>query len=196
MRNVLSRMVGDPGARLLGRMGLTPNMVTLLGLLFSGATAYLIASERLVAAGILLLFSALFDHLDGALARLTDRTTVFGAFLDSVVDRMTEAMVLFGMLLLALGRGSDTLAILVFLAFGFSVMVSYTRARAEGLGVSGEVGILTRPERVVLLVVGLVADGLTGHVALIAALGIIGALSLVTTLQRVAYAWRGLRDRD
>ena len=195
MRRVLSRIVGDPGARLLARLGLTPNMVTLLGLLFSVATAYLIATERLVAAGILLLVSALFDHLDGALARLTDRVTVFGAFLDSVVDRMTEAMVLFGVLLLALSRGSDVLAILVFLALGLSVLVSYTRARAEGLGVSGEVGILTRAERVVLLAAGLLAGQFT-LVALSVALGIIAALSLVTTLQRVAYARRGMRERD
>ena len=196
MRIVLSRFVGDPGARLLARLGLTPNMVTLLGLLFSAATAYLIASQRLPAAGILLLVSAMFDHLDGALARLTDRVTVFGAFLDSVVDRMTEAMVLFGVLLLALSRGSDVLAMLVFLALGLSMLVSYTRARAEGLGVSGEVGVLTRAERVVLLAVGLLTDQLAGQYALTIALGIIAALSLVTTLQRVAYAWRGMRERD
>ena len=192
MRRILNRLVGNPGARLLARLGLTPNMVTLLGLLLSAATAYLIASQRLPAASILLLVSALFDHLDGALARLTDRVTVFGAFLDSVVDRVTEAVVLFGVLLLALSRGSDVLAILVFLAFGLSVLVSYTRARAEGLGVSGEVGVLTRPERVVLLAVGLLA----GQLALTITLGVIAALSLVTTFQRVAHAWRGTRERD
>lgn len=192
LRSILTRFAGDPVARLLARLGLTPNAVTLLGLLLSGATAYLIFSERLLAAGLLLIVSALFDHLDGALARLTGRVTAFGAFLDSVVDRLTEAIVLFGVLLLALAQDSTILAILAFLALVFSMMVSYTRARAEGLGVPGEVGIMTRPERVVLMALGLVL----GELALTIALGIIAALSLVTMLHRTVHAWKGLRNRD
>ena len=192
LRSILTRFAGDPVARLLARLGLTPNAVTLLGLLLSGATAYLIFSERLLAAGLLLIVSALFDHLDGALARLSGRVTAFGAFLDSVVDRLTEAIVLFGVLLLALGQNNTILAILAFLALVFSMMVSYTRARAEGLGVPGEVGIMTRPERVVLMAVGLIV----GELALTIALGIIAALSLITMLHRTVHAWKGLRNQD
>ncbi len=192
LRSILTRFAGDPVARLLARLGLTPNAVTLLGLLLSGATAYLIFSERLLAAGLLLIVSALFDHLDGALARLSGRVTAFGAFLDSVVDRLTEAIVLFGVLLLALGQDSTILAILAFLSLVFSMMVSYARARAEGLGVGGEVGIMTRPERVVLMAAGLIV----GELALTIALGIIAALSLVTMLHRTVHAWKGLRNHD
>ena len=192
LRSILTRFAGDPVARLLARLGLTPNAVTLLGLLLSGATAYLVFSERLLAAGLLLIVSALFDHLDGALARLSGRVTAFGAFLDSVVDRLTEAIVLFGVLLLALGQNNTILAILAFLALVFSMMVSYTRARAEGLGVPGEVGIMTRPERVVLMAVGLIV----GELALTIALGIIAALSLITMLHRTVHAWKGLRNQD
>ena len=190
LRALLARLLGDPGARLLSRLGLTPNMVTLLGLLFSGGTAYLIASGRLIPAGVLLLVSGLFDFLDGALARLTDRVTTFGALLDSVVDRLSEAVVLLGALILALGRGDTPLSVLVFLAFVSSVLVSYVRARAEGLGIPGDVGIMTRPERVLILAIGLLANQLT------IALGIIATLAFVTTLQRMVHAWRALQKSD
>jgi CDP-diacylglycerol--glycerol-3-phosphate 3-phosphatidyltransferase len=190
LRSLLTRLLAQPGARLLARLGLTPTMVTLLGLLLSGGTAYLVASGRLIPGGILLLVSASFDFLVGALARLTGRATAFGALLDSVADRVSEAAVLLGVLLLALDRDEPALAVLAFLALVASLLVSYVRARAEGLGVQGEVGLLARPERVLLLAAGLLADQLA------IALGVIAALGFVTALHRMLHArWALKGDR-
>jgi CDP-diacylglycerol--glycerol-3-phosphate 3-phosphatidyltransferase len=187
LRSLLTRLIGDPGARLLSRLGLTPNAVTLLGLLLSGGAAYLVASGRLVPAGGLLLFAALFDHLDGALARLTGKATPFGALLDSVADRVSEAAVLLGVLLLGLDRGDTIMSVLAFLTLTASLLVSYVRARAEGLGVGGEVGVMGRAERVVLLAAGLLAGQLT------IAMGVIAALASVTAVHRVLHARRALK---
>ena len=186
LRAFLTRWLEIPGARLLARLGLTPNVVTLLGLALSGAAAYLAATDLLVPAGVVLLVAGIFDLLDGALARETGRVTSFGALLDSVTDRVSEAAVLLGVLVLALDREDTAMAVLAFLALAGSVLVSYTRARAESLGVPGAVGLMTRPERVLVLALGF----FTGQVSV--ALGVISALALFTTLQRVINAWRVL----
>ena len=187
LRSLATRLLADPVARLLARLGLTPNHVTLLGLLLSGGVAYLIARGWLLAAGALLVVAGAFDLLDGALARLKGQATPFGALLDSVSDRLSEALALLGVLVLALDRGSDTLSLLVFLALTGSVMVSYIRARSEGLGIPGDVGLATRPERLLILVVGLLADQLT------IAMGVIAALVFFTVAQRMLHAWRSLK---
>ena len=137
----------------------------------------------------------MFDLFDGALARETGRATPFGALLDSVVDRFAEVVVLLGLLVYYLDRSSAEGSVLVYLALAASLMVSYVRARAEGLEIECEVGVMTRPERVALLGGGLVL----GHwwsTGLLVILGVLAGLALVTTIQRVVHSHGVLRDRE
>ena len=194
-RNVLASYLTGPVARLLARAGLSPNMVTGLGLLVAGASAFLLSVGELWAGGLVLLASGVFDLFDGALARETGRVTRFGALLDSVVDRLSEAVVLFGLVVHFVDRLSTAGLVLVYLALVGSVSVSYVRARAEGLGIECGVGIMTRPERILILGVGLVI----GHwwpTALLVVLGTVAVLAFVTTAQRVAHSYSTLRQRE
>ncbi|MBI4234571.1 MAG: CDP-alcohol phosphatidyltransferase family protein [Chloroflexi bacterium] len=184
LRRLLARFFEEPAARLLHRMGLSPNAVTLLGLVLSGGAAYLASTGRFLPAGLVLLASGVFDFLDGAVARLSGRATAFGALLDSVADRVAEAGVFLGLLVFYLERGAVVPSLLCYLAFAGSVLVSYVRARSEGVGIPGAAGIMTRPERVVVLAVGLLAKQVP------IALGIIAALALFTSLQRMYHSWR------
>lgn len=188
-RNVLARYVELPTARLLGRMGLSPGKVTVIGLLLSGATAYLLSVGQFVEGGLLLLLASALDMADGALARLQGRATAAGALLDSSADRISEAVVFLGLLVFYISPLSIPEVLLIFLALVGSFMVSYLRARGEGLGVDSKVGVMTRPERVVVLAVGL----LIGQVAV--ALGIIAALSYITSLHRFWHIQRELSNR-
>ena len=198
-RKLLARYLEDPGTRLLTKLGIAPNALTLSGLVIAGASAYLLSSGYLAAGGAVLLFSAVFDTLDGAVARATGRATHFGALLDSVVDRVSEAVVLFGLLVFFLrptsSFSSNSGAVLVYVALAGSIMVSYTRARAEGLGIECKVGVMTRTERVASLGVGLIV-GQWWPPAIRIALGVIVALSAVTTVQRVLHVRRALADRE
>ena len=183
-----------PVAKGLAYLGLSPNTVTIFGLLIAGAAAYLVSVGYLWAGGIALLVSGLLDLFDGALARVTSRVSPFGALLDSFVDRASEAAVLLGLLVFYLSRSSVEGVVLVYLALVGSMLVSYLRARAEGLGIECRVGVMTRPERVAALAVGLVL----GHwwwPALFVALGLIAALTLITVVQRLFHARQNLRDR-
>ncbi len=186
VREEFSNRIGTPVALFLGGLGLTPNALTLSGLVIAGLGAFLASIDQLWGAGLVLLSSSVFDLFDGALARATDRVTRFGALLDSVVDRVSESIVLFGLLIHYLSDSDTPGAILVYLAFAGSVMVSYLRARSEGLGVDCKVGVMTRSERVAVLSVGLV----TGHWVpnvLLAALATIAAFSIVTSVHRALH---------
>ncbi|MBI4282487.1 MAG: CDP-alcohol phosphatidyltransferase family protein [Chloroflexi bacterium] len=189
VREVLGRYVERPAARLLGRVGLTPNQVTVIGLLLSGATAYLLGVGQFVGGGVLLLVASALDMADGALARLQGGTTAAGALLDSTSDRISEAVVLLGLVVFYISPLSIPEVLLVFLALIGSFMVSYLRARGEGLGVDCKVGIMTRPERVLVLAVGL----LVGHVLI--ALGIVAVLSCLTAAHRFWYIQKELSRR-
>jgi CDP-diacylglycerol--glycerol-3-phosphate 3-phosphatidyltransferase len=194
-KNVLTSYLGAPVARLLAKAGLSPNIVTAIGLLIAGASASLLAIGELWAGGLVLLGASVFDLFDGALARETGRVTRFGALFDSVVDRLSEAVVLFGLLVYFLDRSSTAGPLLVYLALVGSVAVSYVRARAEGLGIECEVGIMTRPERILILAAGIVV----GHwwtTGVLIALGIVAALAFVTTAQRVAHSYTALTKRE
>jgi CDP-diacylglycerol--glycerol-3-phosphate 3-phosphatidyltransferase len=195
----VSTYLQEPAAALLTRLGVSPNAITLSGLLVAGAGAYLLSAGQLALGGAVLLASGVFDLLDGAVARATGRVTRFGALLDSVVDRVSEAAILLGLLVFYLGRppsfDSDLGASLVFVALAGSVMVSYIRARAEGLGVECKLGVMTRPERVVTLGVGLVV-GQWWLPAVSVALGAIAALTIVTSVQRVTHVRRVLGQRE
>ena len=194
-RRVVSSYLETPVVALLGRLGLSPNAVTLLGLAVAGASAYLLSVGNLWAGGVVLLASGAFDFFDGALARAVGRTSSIGALLDSVVDRVSEAAVLLGLLVYYLQRDSTEGAVLVYLALAGSIMVSYLRARAEGLGIECNVGVMTRPERVALLGISLlVAQWRT--LAVLVALGAIAGLAFLTSAQRMLHTWRTLRDQE
>jgi CDP-diacylglycerol--glycerol-3-phosphate 3-phosphatidyltransferase len=179
-----TRYFSAPIARTLITLHISPNMITVAGFLVSAVAAYLLAEGYILEGGIVMLVGASMDMFDGAVARISGKESTFGAFLDSVTDRLGEAVVLFGLLVFYV-RGGDELG--AYLAFGtvvFSYTTSYLRARAEGLGVPGDVGFMGRPERVVVLGVGL----LLGYEQY--ALGIMLAVSALTIAQRIAHVWR------
>ncbi len=170
---------------ILARSGLTPNALTAIGLALNILVAAVIAAGHIVPGGILLLIASGFDMLDGAVARATGTVTRFGGFLDSTIDRYSEAVVLGGVLVYVLGTDDYWLgALLVFTATIGSIMISYARARAEAAGWKASVGLLARPERVVVLAIGL----LTGYV--IAALWILAVGTQLTVVTRMAHVWR------
>lgn len=184
LRQASAKYIEIPIARVLSAVGISPNMVTFFGLILSGVAAYFISIQSFGLAGLALLISGIFDLLDGTLARLTGRASKFGSLLDSVIDRVSEGVVLFGFLVLALKNDDFVLAILAYIAFGTGFLVSYARARSEGLGVTGVVGIMTRPERVGVIIIGL----FSGFVS--TALAIIAVFSTLTTIQRFIFSLR------
>ena len=170
-------------------LGVSPNQVSVCGFVLNVVTAWLIASDHLVAAGFLYLIAGTLDMLDGILARLAGKATRFGAFLDSTIDRVSE-----GVVFAAIGyrfalEGAAINSAVVVLALLGSFLVSYTRSKAEGLSVECKVGIGTRAERVVLVAVGLIAGLLTQVIYLIA------FLTAITIVQRVLLVRQELRDR-
>jgi len=171
----------------LARAGVTPNMLSVAGLLGNGAAGILVARGDLVTAGILMLLASALDMLDGALARATGKAGPVGALLDSTFDRVSEAAVLFGVLWYALDRGDDEQAALAFVAVVGSMLVSYVRARVEGLGGKLTDGLFTRAERVVLLALALLFGFLRG------ALWVLAVLTVVTAVQRLYLGARVLR---
>ncbi len=192
-RRAISAYFEEPGARLLAGVGLSPNAVTMLGVVGAGGTAYLLSVGYFWAAGLAMLGTGALDLLDGALARATGRVSRFGALLDSVMDRVSEAVVLLGLLVFYINDSSTAGVILVYLALVGSIMVSYLRARSEGLGIECRVGIMTRPERVAALAVGFVV----GHwwpPAVLVVLALIAALTMLTAAQRLYHAGRSLGD--
>jgi CDP-diacylglycerol---glycerol-3-phosphate 3-phosphatidyltransferase len=173
-----------PVGRALGRLGISPNFLTTLGCLLNFAVAGVIALGYSQVGGLLVLVVGAFDTLDGALARATGKTTRFGAFLDSTLDRYSEAAIFLGILAEAASRGDMTIVLLSYGAAVGSLMVSYARARAEGLGLRGDVGWLQRPERIILLALGLIL-GLTQPV-----LWVLAILTNFTAIQRILYVRR------
>jgi CDP-diacylglycerol---glycerol-3-phosphate 3-phosphatidyltransferase len=178
------------------RLGITPNTLTVIGLLLSVLTAMVIAQGYLLAGGLLVLFAGIFDMFDGAMARVSNTATIFGAFFDSTLDRYSESIILLGLLIYALLRPGlhDVLwpfaneqlwmIILIFIAVVGSLMVSYTKARAEGLGLECKTGMLARPERVVILALGLISG------TSIWALTLLAILSQGTAIERIVYVRR------
>jgi CDP-diacylglycerol--glycerol-3-phosphate 3-phosphatidyltransferase len=188
------RAIVQPYAAGLARIGLTPNMLTLIGFGIAILSAVLAGLEAWFWAGIVSVVAGSFDMLDGAVARATGTTSKFGAFMDSTFDRWGEGVIYVGIVAGAAAAGSQPTAILAVLAAVCAFMVSYTRAKAEGLGFSGEVGIAPRPERIVILGIGLVAAGLTGgpgsSIWLQLALGAIVVLTTITVIQRILHVRR------
>jgi len=148
-------------AHALHRLGITPNALTYSGFLLTAITALFLANGMFRWGGILLLVAAFFDMLDGAVARFTEQMSTFGAFLDSTLDRYSESVTFLAMAYFYSQRPSTrTELVLIIVILVGSLMVSYTKARAEALQVECKAGILQRPERVVLLILGLLVGWL------------------------------------
>jgi phosphatidylglycerophosphate synthase len=181
--------VADPVARLLLQVRVRPNQLTVLGLGVSMLAGHAFFQGRLRVAAALLAVAGLFDFFDGALARRAGRESAFGAFLDSVVDRYSDLIVLLGIVLFyeRAGQAGDvffTMATLV-----GTIMVSYTKARAQSIGVSCEIGLMERPERMIVLIAGGAFHLLTPAVIALA------ILTNLTALQRILYVRAKVREK-
>ena len=193
LRSAVLRYLELPGAKLFRALKFTPNGITILGFLITVLSAYLVGSGWLLAGGIVFLFAGGLDLMDGGLARLTGKASPFGALLDSVFDRLSEASLFVGIAVYALRDDiSDDRKILfitvLLLALIFSQGVSYLRARGEGLGVFTKAGLMTRPERVLLLGIGLIIGQIEWVLLAIA------VVSCFTLFQRM-FAIRDLLDK-
>ena len=191
LRDLNVRYVENPGARALNRLGLTPNAVTILGFLVSCLAAVIVAVGDLRIGAVVFLVGCALDLFDGALARLYDKTSAFGAMLDSLMDRLGEAALYLGLTVYALTVDPDSRNLTLFmslliLALATSQAVSYLRARGESLGIDTRAGLMTRPERVIILVVAL----FLGEATTLLAMGFIAFFSTWTMLTRLIHIWR------
>lgn len=178
----------------LAAAGISPNVLTLVGFFATCAIGLVLAFGYFALGGVLIILSASLDGLDGALARISNRATKFGAFLDSTTDRFAEGALFLGIMFAFLQRGINWVAYLVFVAMLGSLMVSYARARAEGIGVECKEGLLTRFERVAILVLGLLLTAFLGDSPLLIALGVIALLANVTAVQRIWLVYSATRE--
>ena len=192
LRSLLSPIVDDI-ARVFVKLGFSPSGLTVIGVLIACVAAALIARGMLAAGGVVVLVAGVFDLFDGAVARMTNRATKFGALFDSVMDRVSEAVVLLGLLWFYLEDGEQLGAVLVYVSIVGSTMVSYVRARAEGLGIECKGGLMQRPERVASLGIGIIV-GQWWEPAVLIVLGVIAVLTVVTTVQRVVETARGAEE--
>lgn len=189
------------------KIGITPNMVTTIGFLGNVlATAmFILASEQTTPeagyamigwGGAILIFSGLFDMMDGRLARLGNMSTAFGAFWDSTLDRYSELFSLFGLTLYLLNTVGTWAGVISFLALVGSIMVSYVRARAEGLDIECKVGLMQRPERVVVTSVVAILTGIfNSNGWLIGGMILIAVLANITAFWRVAHCYKLLKNQ-
>jgi phosphatidylglycerophosphate synthase len=206
------RGVAVPIALAFGRMGLTPNALTVIGFGIAIVAALAASQQAWFAAGLLVIFGGVFDLFDGALARATNKVSRLGAFLDSVFDRAGESVLYLGIAIGCVGASFDAGAIAAAAAMGASFMVGYTRAKSESLGFTpgtgmANVGVAPREVRLVLLTLGLLLVGAaggpapsdcgnllcmssawsTGSLVLAATLGLIAILATITTVQRILH---------
>ena len=210
----------NPFVRLLIRIGITPNIVTTIGMLGNIAAAAVLIAAGIKAqqgggadftlvtiAGALIIGFSLFDMLDGQVARIGGMASTFGAMYDSVLDRYCELFTLGGLAFYLIGCGNATGAILTFLALVGSIMVSYVRARAEGLDIECKIGFMQRPERVVVTSVAALAAGITGlslpatstfdpNIILVVAMAIIAIFANMTAFARIAHCKRELDKKN
>ena len=181
LRASLATRITNPIIEGVSRSGINPDTLTLTGLALNIGAAYVIATGHFLPGGLLVLVAGLCDLLDGALARFINQTSKFGALFDSVADRVSEAALFFGLLVWYVLGGSAMGVMLAFAALIGSFLVSYVRARAEGLGLECKVGLFTRAERVIVLTLGLVVNQVT------IALWVVVVFAYITVIQRVVY---------
>jgi CDP-diacylglycerol--glycerol-3-phosphate 3-phosphatidyltransferase len=182
----------EPLGAFVGRLGIHPNVITVAGLLGNAAGAAALAWGNIPLGGLIILLMGPVDALDGATARASGHKSSFGAFVDSVTDRYSEAIIFLGLMIHYLRQpGEDALAlVLIFLSFVGSVMVSYSKARAEALNFDASVGWLTRAERYLILAPCLIFN------APMAALWLIAVLANVTALQRIVHVRRQFYNKN
>lgn len=183
------KWVLDPLGRFLNGLGLTPMMMTMLGLVGNTVGAYFLARGELLTGGILVALMTPIDALDGTMARLRGEASDWGAYVDSVSDRYSELLIYGGLLYYFLTRGEAMGGMLTFAAAAGSVLVSYVKARAEGLGYEAKVGILTRVERYIVLAPALVFN------QLYLGLGILAVFANITALQRIWHVRKFARTK-
>jgi CDP-diacylglycerol--glycerol-3-phosphate 3-phosphatidyltransferase len=198
------RDLAAPIATALGRLGLTPNALTLIGFAGTCVGAYAAANQWWLAAGVLVLVFGIFDLFDGALARATGQASKLGAFLDSTFDRAGEAIVYIGIAWGSIQAAYPQDAILAASALGASFLVSYTRAKSESLGFTAgtgmaAIGLAPREVRLVILAIGLmlapqVIGGMSGPVGMGGALGLITILATITVIQRILHVRAQARE--
>ena len=156
LRGILDSFLVNPILILMVKVKLTPNAVTILGFIICCISAYYISSASFLVGGLLVLFSGFLDIFDGALARKINQITDKGAFLDSTFDRLSEAIVLIGLIYYFSNSNETNFVLLTSLSLVFSLLISYLRARIEGLGYNSKSGFFTRPERVLVVSIGLI----------------------------------------
>lgn len=188
------------------KIGVTPNIVTFTGFvgncLAAALFVYAAFTENAAMAwigwgGLVLILSGLFDMMDGRLARLGNMSSTFGAFWDSTLDRYSELISLSGLAAFWFVADENLWGVVTLLALSGSIMVSYVRARAEGLGLECKVGFMQRPERVVALSVGAIITGLTGSaIAVCVAVTLIAVLANITAFWRVGYCYKQLKNKE
>lgn len=185
-----SRQLLYPLVSLLIAMRVRPDNITISGWVLALASAALFGMGHVRGAGAVMLLAGLFDALDGAVARQSDQTSKFGAFLDSTLDRFSESAVFVGIIFYYAGAARPYETLLAGSAMTFSLLTSYTRARSEGLGIACQVGLLERAGRVVILSIFSLLGLLT------AGMGLVTLGALITTVQRVIHVSRAESNRD
>ncbi len=178
----------DRIVRALSLSRIHPNALTSLGLVLNIVAAVLFGQGRFFAAGLVVMGAGVFDMVDGRVARVTNRVTSFGAFFDSVIDRYSDMALYMGLLVHYARAERFFYVVLVAVVMAGSVMVSYSRARAESLIPSCKVGFLERPERIVLIVIGALWDRMAP------VLWTIAVLSNITVVHRIVYTWQHARN--
>lgn len=185
----------------LVQWNITPNTITVIGLLLNGLTGVVLAMGHFIIGGLLVLFSGAFDMLDGGLARAKGGGTKFGAFFDSTLDRLSEGLIYLGLIAWYSTQQRTAEVLVVYLVILGSMLISYTRARAEGLGLECKVGLLARPERVILLGGALILDGLRisplpqGRLLMLV-LACLAILTFFTFGQRIFHIWQLTLPRE
>jgi len=194
-----------PICNFLSGLGISPNAVSLAGLSLSMISGLIYASGSFFCAGVILILAGTCDVLDGQRARLTGKISLFGAFLDSAIDRFSEVFIFLGLAWYFSGLSAENpesalgsvVVLIIILALSGSFMVSYTRARAEALGVDCKIGWMQRPERLALLIMGSIFAGLpgVGQSIMIGTIFIIAALGNFTAVQRILYVKKQLSKK-
>jgi CDP-diacylglycerol--glycerol-3-phosphate 3-phosphatidyltransferase len=171
------------------RLGVHPNVLTLIGVLVNIAAAWMLAKDQFVLAGVIMLIANIFDFIDGKVAHITGTQSAFGAFWDSTLDRFSDLALFTGLIWLYSSLGREGYVLVATLALIFSIMTSYARARAESLIEKCKVGFMERPERIVLFMIGAFTDRMG------AVLWVILVLSMVTVANRIYYTYLALNKR-
>lgn len=171
---------------LLVKSKISPNTLTIIGFIFSIITMILISQGYLIISGILIIFSSIFDLLDGALARYTNNTTNFGKFIDAVIDRLSEIAIYGGLFIYFINDPNSLL--IIFLSAISNQLVSYIKTKYESIGIEGDIGIFTRPERIVTLSLALIIGSFYLYIFyLFMYISIL--LALISIMQRIFYAY-------